>query len=114
MRRRDWLTALLVALAVGVAVDLSADRFSGISVDFLFWLRDRIAPQSWRADQSRVAIVAIDEETYRRPPFLDIPNALWTHEIASVLNALVEADVKVVGFDTIFPTSMAHAVIWCT
>jgi adenylate cyclase len=109
MRRRDWLTALLIALLIGGGVSLFADRLSGASLDFLFWLRERVAPAQ-QLQPSPLAIIAIDEETYRRAPFINVPNALWTHEIASVLDALVDADAKAVGFDAIFPTSMDRYV----
>jgi adenylate cyclase len=85
-------------------------RLSGISVDFLFWLRNKVVPVRHDPATSPAVVVAIDEETFHTPPFADIPNALWTREIASVLNALVAADVKVVGFDAIFPASVERFV----
>jgi adenylate cyclase len=110
MRLRDWISGAVVALVVGGAVGLLSDRLSGPSVDHLFWLRERFMPVAWDRARSPAAIIAIDEETYHRPPFTTIPNALWTREIAGVLNALVDADAKVVGFDVIFPTSIERFV----
>jgi adenylate cyclase len=110
MRRRDWIAGFSIALFAGCAVGLLSHRLAGTSIDLLFWLRERIAPIAWEPERSPAAVIAIDEETYRRPPFTNIPNALWTHEIADVLDALVEADAKVVGFDVIFPTSIDRFV----
>lgn len=106
-RRRDWIVAAGAAVAIAVTVAFGfGGRLAGTSVDLLFWLRHTLAPVSHDPAKSAAVVVAIDEETYRTPPFVNLPQALWTHEIAAVLNALVAADVKVVGFDVIFPTSI--------
>ena len=110
-RRRDWVVAILVAVAVSVGLSLGpTTRLSGISVDFLFWLRNKVMPIRHDPAASPAVVIAIDEETFHTAPFADIPNALWTHEIAAILNALVAADVKVVGFDAIFPASIERFV----
>ncbi|MBV8651500.1 MAG: CHASE2 domain-containing protein, partial [Alphaproteobacteria bacterium] len=107
LRRRDWVTAVAVALLVSLILGSAPLRGLGdFSIDLLFWLRQHLAPPAQRADDPTTVVVAIDEETYRREPFNDLPSAIWTHEIASVLDALVAADAKVVGFDTIYPTSV--------
>lgn len=110
MRRRDWIAGFAIALIAGGAVGLVTPLVAGPSIDLLFWLRERMTPIAWDPERSPATVIAIDEETYRRPPFTSIPNALWTHEIADVLNALVDADAKVVGFDVIFPTSIDRFV----
>ena len=106
-RLRNWLVAAAITLAVcgGVAEGFST-YLAGISIDLLYWLRDRIAPISLDPSASPTAVVTIDEETYRTPPFVNTPTVLWTHEIATVLDALVAADAKVVGFDVVFPASV--------
>ncbi len=111
LRRRDWLVAIAAAAMVSIALNLGfGNRLSGTSIDLLFWLRYRLFGALHERDASPAVIVAIDEETYRTPPFVDIPNALWTQEIAKVLDALVAADAKVVGFDAIFPASIERFV----
>jgi class 3 adenylate cyclase/CHASE2 domain-containing sensor protein len=110
LRLRDCAVAAVVALVVAACVGLLVQpRLAGLSIDLSFWLRHHLMPLPAGMDPP-VAIVAIDEETYRTPPFTDLPNALWTREIAGVLDALVAADVKVVGFDAIFPTSIDRLV----
>jgi class 3 adenylate cyclase/CHASE2 domain-containing sensor protein len=107
LRRRDWVTAVAVALLVCIALGTTPLRgLDGVSIDLLFWLRRHLAPPSPGRHDPTTVIVAVDEETYHREPFDVLPNAAWTREIARVLNALVEADAKVVGFDAIYPTSL--------
>ncbi|WP_290815437.1 CHASE2 domain-containing protein, partial [Ferrovibrio sp.] len=50
-------------------------------------------------------MVAIDEETYRRPPFSEMPQAGWTPLLAPVLNA-VAAEAAVIGLDVVYSTSL--------
>lgn len=111
MLRRDWLAAAAVAFGVAVGIGFGAmPRIEGFSVDILFWLRNQLTQVSRESRASHAVVVAIDEETYRTPPFNDLPNALWTREIGSILDALVAADAAVVGFDVIFPTSIERFV----
>ena len=106
-RLRQWLFAAAITLVVSACVDVGLSSYlTGLSIDLLYWLRDRIAPVSLDLTTSPTAVVAIDEETYRTPPFINLPTVLWTREIGTVLNALVAADAKVVGFDEIFPASI--------
>ena len=106
MRLRDLSVAGAIALAVGSALALPAfDSLRAISTDVLFWLRYEALGRQHNPATSPTVVIAIDEETYRRDIFKDKPRALWTKELAPVLNALVEADAKVIGFDVIFPTS---------
>jgi class 3 adenylate cyclase/CHASE2 domain-containing sensor protein len=107
-RRRDgFAIAAIVLLAAAVGLVPQAERLRVASVDLLFLLRSLTVERVTSAYQaSSVVVVAIDEETYRSPPFQDTPNALWTRDIARVLTALVAADIKVVGFDVVYPTSV--------
>ena len=106
-RIRDLVAAGLIALAVSLIFALPAFRvLDGLSVDALFWLRDRIWGPAHRPAESPSVVLAIDEETYRRPPFADTPQAMWTPELGRVLEALLDAGVKVVGFDVVYPTSV--------
>jgi adenylate cyclase len=106
--RRDAVAVAAIALlAVAAGLLPQADRLRVASVDLLFLLRDLVGdPGAPGRASSPVAVIAIDEETYRSPPFQDTPNALWTRDIAKVLSALVAADAKVVGFDIVYPTSV--------
>lgn len=106
MRRRDALIA--AAIALGAAALLATPPFApldALSLDALFWLRAKVYGQLHPPAASPTVVVAIDEETHRRPPFANVPTALWTHDIAPVLDAIVDAGAKVVGFDVIFPNS---------
>jgi adenylate cyclase len=106
MTQRRLAIALGVALALSLSVQLLAGpRLAGLSIDLLYWLREKFAPVHVDPAAGPVAVVAIDEETMRRPPFADLPREFWTPEIARVLNALVQSGVKVVGFDVIFAAS---------
>src|SRR4051794_28160501 len=99
MRLRDWLVAAALAVAGASTLMLPVfDPLRGLSVDTLFWLRNEAFGPRHDPASSPVVVVAIDEETRLRPPFASVPQAIWTHEIARVLNALVESGVAVVGF----------------
>jgi class 3 adenylate cyclase/CHASE2 domain-containing sensor protein len=56
-------------------------------------------------------VVALDEETYRTPPFAGTPNIAWTREIGRVLGAIVGGGAKVVGFDIVYPHSIEESEI---
>ncbi len=103
---RNFLVTLLIVAAANLALMPFADRLAGLSVDTLFWLRDtgfgpRHTPQS-----SPSVVIAIDEETYRRPPFQSLPKVMWSTEIAAVLEAVLEGGAKAIAFDVVFPTSV--------
>ena len=53
-----------------------------------------------------MVVIAVDEETYRRPPFRDIPKAMWTNQFAGIIEATLNAGARVVGFDVIFSASV--------
>jgi class 3 adenylate cyclase len=107
MRRRDWVVAVLTALALGAGVSLaSRTHLQGLSLDLLFLARQSLLGRPQEAAQSPSVIMALDEETYRRPPFAGLPNVMWTPEIARVLNAVVDGGATVVGMDVIFPTAV--------
>lgn len=60
-----------------------------------------------RPRSPRSVVIAIDEETYRTPPFRDKPKVMWTEQIGAVLDGVREAGAAVIGFDIILPTSVA-------
>ena len=55
---------------------------------------------------SPTVVVALDEETYRTPPFKGTPIVAWTDEVARVLTAVLEGGAKIVGFDIVFSTTI--------
>ncbi len=106
MRPLDFIAGGLIALGVSAAFALPTfSALEGLSIDALVWLRDKSFGPRYDPAASPSVVIALDEETYRTPPFADIPNALWTPQIAAVLNAVIEGGAKVVGLDVIFPTS---------
>lgn len=110
MRRRDLLVVLAIALIATAAVEsLAAARLGGLSIDILFFLRHRLAPPA-PPERPPVVIVAIDEETYRRPPFADTPRVLWSKALASTLTAVVDGGAAAVGFDVIYPATVEQFV----
>jgi len=107
MHRRDVVAAAVVAVLASAAIGLIAsERLAGLSIDLLFWLREAVVAPYRDPSRSPTVVVALDEETHRRPPFADVPKALWMPQLAVVLDALIEGGAKVVGFDAIFPTSV--------
>ena len=106
-RLRGLVIVALIALAVAIGLSLPVTvTIDGIGLDILIGLRQLVVGPRHRPDDSPVAIVAIDEESYRRQPLADRPIALWTPEIGRLLNALLDADAAVVGFDIVLPTSV--------
>lgn len=87
-----------------------ADTLRGISLDLTFALRHLAFGPRHDAATSPSVVVAIDEESYRTPPFADVPQAFWTREMAPVLNAVLDSGASVVAFDVIFPTSVERFV----
>ena len=103
---RNLIVAAATAVVVtGMFVLPAFDRLEGLGIDSLFWLRDKFIASD-RAAASHVVVVAIDEETYRRPPFQDTPKAMWTKQFATIVEATLDAGARVIGFDVIFPTSV--------
>jgi adenylate cyclase len=101
-----------IALAcAGIAVSPALDRIHGLSLDILTALRFEMFGNRHNPAVSPTVVVAIDEETYRAAPFKGSPTLTWTGEIGRVLNAIIEGGAKVVGFDTIIPTSLEQSEI---
>ncbi len=111
MRPRDALAAGAIALIVGGASSLPKfEGMRGLSLDTLFALRHAVYGPRHAASTSPSVVVAIDEETYRRPPFNDLPKVMWTKQIAAVMTAVLNGGAGVVGFDLILPTSVERHV----
>jgi adenylate cyclase len=110
LRGHSYLIAGLIAGAVAIATFLWRNPADGLSIDFLYLLARSARIERGAALDDRTLVIAIDEETYRRPPFRGVPSPLWTPQIATVLNALMDGGAKVIGLDVILSTS-ASAVI---
>jgi len=110
--RRYALVALGLALLAGVAVATPPfDSLRGWSLDLLTGLRWTAFGNPHPPESSPAVVIALDEETYRTPPFEGTPNVTWTREIGRVLTATVEGGAAVVGFDIVFPVSIEQSQI---
>jgi len=107
MFNKTILAGLVAALISTTALLTPAtDRLHGLSLDSLHWLRHIFfTPEPNPADSPAVVIV-IDEETYRREPFRNLPKVMWSKQLAQIINAVVNAKAKVIGLDIILPTSV--------
>ena len=94
-----------------LAVSPAFNFAHGLSIDILTALRWEMFGSRHDPAASPAVVVAIDEETYRTPPFKGSPTQMWTGEIGRVLGAIVEGGAKVVGFDIVFPTSIEQSEI---
>src|SRR5262245_52287000 len=111
-RLRDPLAVLAIAVvASALVLAPPLDRFRDLSIDILTWLRWRANIGTPHPTGSPTVVVALDEETYRTPPFAGTPAITWTPEIAQVLTAIIAGGAKVVGFDIVFPTSIEQSEI---
>ena len=107
MQARRSIIVALAAATVTTAILATPlfDRLRGFSLDSLFWLRFEVFGPQQEPEDSHVVVVAIDEESYRRPPLAELPKVLWTPEFARVIEALLAADAKVIGQDIVLPTT---------
>ncbi|MFL5086372.1 MAG: CHASE2 domain-containing protein, partial [Xanthobacteraceae bacterium] len=104
--------AVLIALAAGlVAASPAFDGLRGLSIDVLTMLRWRAFGNVHLPASSPAVVVALDEETFRTPPFEGTPSITWTREIGRVLTAIIDGGAKVVGFDVVFPTSIEQSAV---
>jgi class 3 adenylate cyclase len=111
-RFRDAAAALVIAVLAGLLVLTPPfERLRGLSIDVLTALRWRLAGSMHQPQSSPTVVVALDEETYRTPPFAGTPAITWTREIGQVLTAVLDGGAKVVGFDIVFPTSIEQSEI---
>jgi adenylate cyclase len=111
MKPRDLLVALAAGTAATALVVLAGgEPLRGLSIDSLFWLRQRVFGPAHPAATSPTAVIAITEETHRVPPFDGLPETLWTPELGKVLTAVLDAGAATVGFDLILQTSVEPVV----
>ena len=111
MTRRDLAAVAGIAVAAALLFGSSGVAYlDGLGIDSLFWLRQELAPAARPAADTPVSVIAIDEETYRRPPFKDTPQVMWTPQQAKVLDAVLQAGATAVGYDIIYSTSVESFV----
>ncbi|MCM0021013.1 MAG: CHASE2 domain-containing protein, partial [Tagaea sp.] len=111
MKFRDAAVAASIVAVVSLFPATPwGERLGGLSLDAGFALRHAVFGPARGPEDSNVVVIAVDEETHRTPPFGGLPQALWTRELAPVLNAVLEAEAKIVAFDVIFPTSVERLV----
>ena len=109
---RAAAVALVVSLAAGLLAAAPAlDGLAGLSLDVLTALRWRMFGNAHPPATSPAVVVAVDEETFRTPPFAGTPTVTWTREIGRVLTALIDGGATVVGFDVVFPTSIEQSEV---
>src|SRR5205807_1483737 len=109
-RLRAAFAAFLIAVAAGlVAASPALDTLHGLSIDILTALRWRIYGNAQAPESSAAVLVALDEETFRTPPFEGTPSVTWTPEIGQVLTAIIDGGAAVVGFDVVFSTSIEQS-----
>src|SRR6478736_1124898 len=110
--RRHLVVALALALVAGIGVATPPfDGLRGLSLDLLTGLRWAAFGNPHPSASSPAVVVALDEETYRTPPFEGTPNVTWTRELGRVLTAVIEGGASVVGFDIVFPVSIEQSQV---
>jgi serine phosphatase RsbU (regulator of sigma subunit) len=112
VRLRAAAAGLLIALAAGLlAASPALDGLRGFSIDLLTMLRWHAFGDAHPPGSSPAVVLALDEETFRTPPFEGSPSVTWTPEIGRVLSAIIDGGAKVVGFDIVFPTSIEQSAV---
>ena len=107
---RRWRYILAIGV-VGFGTILASwpafNYLAELGIDFLLpaarWLQQS-EPQAIDTD---IALVVIDEATHNRPPFSEIPEVAWTPYLAQVLDIVSASGAAIVGFDIIFPKTLA-------
>src|SRR5262249_16252862 len=103
VRLRAASVGILIAIsAVLLAATPAFDWSRRFSIDLLTMLRWRVFGEVHSPASSPTVVVALDEETFRTPPFEGSPGVTWTPEIGRVLGAVINGGAKAVGFDLIF------------
>jgi adenylate cyclase len=109
---RDAITVTTVVLVAGLLTALPAlDFLRSLSIDALTALRWHLSGQTADPSTSPTVVVALDEETFRTPPFSSSPDVTWTREVGRVLSAVIGGGAKVVGFDIVYPISIEQSEI---
>jgi class 3 adenylate cyclase/CHASE2 domain-containing sensor protein len=111
-KRAEIVATLLIALAAGLSAACPlGPLLRGWTIDAETTLRWWIFGDRRRPDASSTVVIALDEETYRTPPFKGSPTLTWTGDIGRVVGAALDAGAKVVGFDIVFASSIEDSAI---
>jgi CHASE2 domain-containing sensor protein len=106
--RRWYKPAVIASLAATAAALTLASGGTGpgegLLFDLLVYARSHIAVPV-APDASPVAVVAIDQESLDAEELRDRPRALMAPEWARIIEGLMGAGARVVGFDVIFAYS---------
>ena len=106
-RWRDLVNATMTLVVIALlSLTPAFDRLDALSSDMMLALRHAVFGQKYPASTSPTVLVALDELTYRTPPFANLPKVLWTPQVAKVQDAILASGAKVIGYDVIFPTSL--------
>ena len=108
--RRCLMGALAALLLAAASAHPVFDGIRRVDTDVLHLLRAMSSSPSNGAPRSRVAVVAIDEETHAAPSFAGLPKVMWTPQMATVQDAVLGGGALVFGWDIILPTSAATYV----
>jgi serine phosphatase RsbU (regulator of sigma subunit)/CHASE2 domain-containing sensor protein len=112
VRLRAAAAGALIAFSAGLlAASPALDALRGFSIDLLTMLCWRAFGDVYLPASSPAVVVALDEETFRTPPFEGSPSVTWTPEVGRVLTAIIDGGAKVVGFDIVFPTSIEQSAV---
>jgi adenylate cyclase len=107
IRGRDALVGLVIAVLAGATAALPPFKpLRGWSIDALTALRWRIFGNRFEPASSPTVVIALDEETYRTPPFENLSTSFMTGEIGRAITAAIDGGARVVGLDIVFPTSV--------
>lgn len=105
LRRFGLAGVLALAVGLGAAVP-AADWVHRLGIDFMLAARHAVIGPLWAPSESEVVVIAIDEETYRTPPFADRPQVTWTPFLGTVIEAVAAANPAVIGLDIVYPTTL--------
>ena len=112
----QWLSArrwryVLAVTVVGFGTILAnwptLDYIAELGIDFLLPVAKWLQQSEPEAVDKDIALVVIDELTHTRPPFSEIPEVAWTPYIAQVLDIVSASGAAIVGFDIVFPKTLA-------
>ncbi len=111
MKIRHIIIAGAIALVASLIMSMPfTQRLEKTSLDTLFWLRHTLQqnfPGLIASEkESDVVILAIDEETYQQPGFVETPRVMWTPQYAEVISSIMQGGAKVFAFDIVLPTSV--------
>ncbi|PPR11758.1 MAG: Adenylate cyclase 1 [Alphaproteobacteria bacterium MarineAlpha11_Bin1] len=101
-------TSIVIIAAISTLLTVSPplNFLKGISLDLLFGGTSILGENHDRSIDAPISIIALDETTYRTPPFAGTPKVFWTPHIARVIGGLLDAKARVIGLDFIFPTTI--------